>query len=181
MQRENTNLSPKVTLPSSTTSSLATRGATSPACASSPRRNIPPSHAQPPSSVSTTPSPRPHTVVPLTEYEKAQPRTDGSAITEARNEALIERAKDNPGKFTIIQSKIANGRGLQLVLTVVTGGFWKDGPDAWEEDMEGEDRMEEVEGEENEFSGRRVDEVDFMMARMALTGFLETMGHAPAF
>jgi len=47
--------------------------------------------------------------------------------------------------------------------------------------MEGEDRMEEVEGEENEFSGRRVDEVDFMMARMALTGFLETMGHAPAF
>jgi hypothetical protein len=87
---------------------------------------------------------------------------------------------------------------LQLVLTVVTGSFWKDGPDAWDGDLDEveEEADEEVMDEQGkgkdgdkakplnadrEFSGRRMDEVDMMMARMALNGFLQKMGHAPAF
>jgi hypothetical protein len=139
-----------------------------------------------------------YSLVPIAEYEKHQPPTRGSSNAEARNEALIERARDNPEKFTIIQSKIANGQGLQLVLTVVTGSFWKDGPDAWNEGLN--EGIEEVDGEEtgeqkqvkegnkakpsdadHEFSGRRMDEVDMMMAGMTLNGLLQKLGHAPAF
>jgi hypothetical protein len=64
------------------------------------------------------------------------------------------------------------------VLTVVTGGFWKDGPDAWDEDGDEEDEVEEG---EDEFNGRQMDDIDLMMGRMALNGFLRKMGQPPAF
>ena len=73
------------------------------------------------------------------------------------------------------------------MLTVVTGGFWKDGPDAWDENMDEseiaqrEEEDGEGENEESEYSGRQIDEVDIITARMALNGFLQKMGHAPAF
>lgn len=44
----------------------------------------------------------------------------------ARNDAIISRARENPGKLSIIQSKICNGELQQLVVTVAPEGFWED-------------------------------------------------------
>ncbi|KAJ8454929.1 hypothetical protein ONZ45_g19115 [Pleurotus djamor] len=57
-------------------------------------------------------------------YEKLQPQTGGSAVAIARNEALIERVQENPDRFCLFQSRVANGEGTQLVLTMVGGDFW---------------------------------------------------------
>jgi len=119
-----------------------------------------------------------------------QPETNGSANAEARNDALIERARRNPGKFTIIQSKIANGEGLQMVMTVVTGSFWDDSDNPWAipgavegqrtvEDDEDDDADDD--GIEDGYSGRSLDGVDMMMARMALNGFLRSRGEPETF
>lgn len=126
-----------------------------------------------------------YSVVPLEDYEKNRPETNGSSNAEARNDTLIERARDNPGKFTIIQSKIANGQGLQLVLTVVTGSFWQDKANPWavvEDDVEEDDDFKLIpDNAASEYTGKRLDEVDMMMARVALNGFLKKRGEPPAF
>jgi hypothetical protein len=135
-----------------------------------------------------------YSVVPLAEYKAHLPLTKASANDEACNEALIERARDNPGNLTIIQNKIVNGQGLQLVLTVVLGAFGKmdqmHGMKIWmnwrlhkrevdsEEDNEDD---KEREDEDSEYSGRQMDEVDVIMARMILNTLLQKMGHSPAF
>ena len=131
--------------------------------------------------INYTVTPPEYSVVPLAEYEKYQPPTNGPSNTEARNEALIERARDNPGKFTIIQSKVANGQGLQMVLTVVTGSFWKNDPEGFVDGEEGvavedEDMSAEGGNVENEFSESRTDEVDVMVARMAFSGLQWVLG-----
>ncbi|KAL0961542.1 hypothetical protein HGRIS_006481 [Hohenbuehelia grisea] len=54
------------------------------------------------------------------------PAISGTANAEARNEALVQRARDHPGKFAMIHSKIANGQSFQLVLTLISGDFWSD-------------------------------------------------------
>jgi len=112
-------------------------------------------------------------VVPIAEYDKHQPETDGTVNAEARNEALIERARENPGKFTIIQSKIANGQSKQLVLTIVTGGFWQARQEAWVED--------DAEDEDDDLPPVRknLDGVDMAMARLTLDGFLASRGLPP--
>lgn len=113
----------------------------------------------------------------LDEYEKHQPprSKDSSANAEARNEALIERARENPGKFTIIQSQIANGRGIQFVLTIVTGGFWDDDDDKnWGGDEDETDH-------DHEDYKKRIDGVDIALARMALNGILRSMGEPETF
>jgi hypothetical protein len=112
-------------------------------------------------------------VVPIAEYDKHQPETDSTVNAEARNEALIERVRDNPGKFTVIQSKIANGRSKQLVLTIVTGGFWQARQEAWVEDDadDGDDDLPPVR--------KNLDGVDMAMARLMLDGFLASRGLPP--
>lgn len=101
--------------------------------------------------------------------------TSDSQNTDARNEALIEQAKNHPGKYTLIQSTIANGQSLQLVTTVVTGNFWSkvEGVDFSESDNEGYI--------DDETSGTAVDEVDTMMARMVLNQFLVKNGEPATF
>lgn len=112
-------------------------------------------------------------VVPIVEYDKHQPETDGTVNAEARNEALIERARENPGKFTVIQSKIANGQSKQLVLTIVTGGFWQARQEAWVED--------DAEDDDDDLPPVRknLDGVDMAMARLTLDGFLASRGFPP--
>ena len=60
--------------------------------------------------------------------------TDGTPNAEARNDALLEKARDHPGKYTIIQSKISNGQNLNMVMTLVTGTFWGTGDEPHYED-----------------------------------------------
>ncbi|KAJ7456763.1 hypothetical protein B0H11DRAFT_2160931 [Mycena galericulata] len=43
---------------------------------------------------------------------------------EARSDALLERARENPGRYALIQSEIANGAVVQMMVSVVTAGFW---------------------------------------------------------
>ena len=122
-------------------------------------------------------------LLPLDELEKHQPpHSKDSTNTAARNEALIERARDNPGKFTIIQSKIANGRGIQFVLTIVTGGFWDDDDDEnWGgSDSETEDEMGELD-EGDDYRKKNIDGVDVALARMALNGILRSIGEPETF
>lgn len=123
-----------------------------------------------------------YSVVPLEDYEKSRLETDGSANAEARNDTLIERARENPGKFTIIQSKIANGQGLQMVMTVVTGSFWKDNANPWAiEEDEVEESDLDNDNPKSKYKGKSLDEVDIMMARMSLNGLLQKMGEPSAF
>ncbi|KAG5652307.1 hypothetical protein H0H81_005457 [Sphagnurus paluster] len=120
-----------------------------------------------------------YSIKPLADYEKDLPEMRGSPNTEARNDALIERARENPGKFTIIQSKIANGEGLQMVMTVVTGSFWDDSDNQWAIPGAIEDKT--IDGEDEKYSGKTIDGVDMMMTRMILNDILKSHGEPAAF
>lgn len=65
---------------------------------------------------------------PLAEHEKYSPRhaTDVSPNSEQRNDELVQRARDHPGEYGIIQSRMANGQGIQLVLSIVPGTMLED-------------------------------------------------------
>ncbi|KAJ3514357.1 hypothetical protein NLJ89_g2432 [Agrocybe chaxingu] len=142
------------------------------------------------------------TVYPLSEHEKHCPRiaSDTSANAEARNEELINRARQNPGKYGIIQSRIANGQGMQMVLSVVTGTFWNEREPREDQVPEGEWNSENegnLKGagkrrkgrraesddshDEDDIRGTNVDGVDMMMARMTLNGLLKAMGEPERF
>ncbi|KAJ6614791.1 hypothetical protein B0H10DRAFT_2043399 [Mycena sp. CBHHK59/15] len=113
-----------------------------------------------------------YAVFPLADFERQQPPMQGSANAEARNDALLERARAHPERTALIQSVVANGRACQMVLSVVTGSFWDDGegePGDSEEDVDEEDM------------DTKVDVVDMMMARTALNSFLKARGEEPAF
>ncbi|KII90718.1 hypothetical protein PLICRDRAFT_106414 [Plicaturopsis crispa FD-325 SS-3] len=69
-----------------------------------------------------TARPEKYTVVPIHGFV-GRP-AEGSVNAIARNEALLEKARDYPGKYTLIQSTISNGRGDTLVMTLATGEFW---------------------------------------------------------
>ncbi|KAJ7133445.1 hypothetical protein C8R44DRAFT_23723 [Mycena epipterygia] len=113
-----------------------------------------------------------YSVIPLSEADH-DVHTAGSANAEARNDALLERARENPERYRLVQSRIANGAALQMVLSVVTGNFWEGG------DAEGS-LGESAEGEEGERE-TDADEVDLMMGRLALNRFLVNRGQPPAF
>ncbi|KAJ7490685.1 hypothetical protein FB451DRAFT_1079464 [Mycena latifolia] len=123
--------------------------------------------------VDYTAVPPTYSVLPLADAGGHDAPAQGSGNAEARTDALIERARADPDRFGLIQSRVANGAAVQEVLSVVAGNFWEDGDD------KGEDSL----GEELEDEGRdtRVDDVDFMMARRALNGFLVSRGEKPAF
>ncbi|KAJ6585582.1 hypothetical protein B0H19DRAFT_1368857 [Mycena capillaripes] len=108
-----------------------------------------------------------YSIIPLAVTGRDDLPTSGSANADARNDAIFERVRENPEQHRLIQSQIVNGAVAQMVLSVVTGNFWEDG------DAEGH---EEEGGMET-----NVDDVDFMMARTALDGFLANRGRPPAF
>ncbi|KAJ6487237.1 hypothetical protein C8R47DRAFT_1216429 [Mycena vitilis] len=109
-----------------------------------------------------------YSAVPLNGAEDHDLRTNGSTNAEARNDAMLERVRQSPDRYRLIQSKIVNGAALQLVLSLVTGNFWEGG--------EAFDQLDE----DNEFE-TSMDEVDVMMARTALNRFLVSHGEAPTF
>ncbi|KAJ7704983.1 hypothetical protein B0H17DRAFT_920622 [Mycena rosella] len=112
-----------------------------------------------------------YSILPLADAEGHATPAQGSGNAEARTDAILERAREHPDRFGLIQSRIANGAGLQEVLSVVTGNFWVDADE--------EERL----GEELDDDGREtgVDDVDMMMARRALNMFLADAGEKPAF
>jgi hypothetical protein len=123
-----------------------------------------------------------YSVVPLAEAERHDIATNGSANAEARNDALLERARANPDRFGLIQSQVANGAGMQLVLSVVTGNFWDKGdaeegfvPADYDDDNTDDDAAEDS------MRDTGVDDVDLMMARTVLNQFLAHKGEPPAF
>lgn len=119
-----------------------------------------------------------YSLTPLSEYSQSTTDLQNtvSANAEARNEALIERARENPGKFTLIESRISNGQASQLVLTVVNGKFWEDEEEFLQEDDDDDDAEEQL-----GIGKTRVDDVDMMMAGMTLNGLLKSMGEPAAF
>ncbi|KAF8215211.1 hypothetical protein K438DRAFT_1561466 [Mycena galopus ATCC 62051] len=115
-----------------------------------------------------------YSVVPLTEGGRHDIPTNGSANAEARNDALLERVRENPDRFGLIQSKVENGATMQLVMSVVTGNFWQCG-DAEDFEFEDSDALEAS------MMDTGVDDVDIMMARTTLNRFLAARGEPPAF
>ncbi|KAF8887152.1 hypothetical protein BD779DRAFT_1528356 [Infundibulicybe gibba] len=105
-------------------------------------------------------APEKYSLLPLAEYVRLRPQSAGSANKEARNEALIERAMENPGRFTLIQSMIANGQANRN----------------WVED----DSYSAEDGE-NQAPATNIDGVDLIMGRMLLNNILGKMGEPPAF
>ena len=68
-------------------------------------------------------------VVSLAEFEKHAPMPLRGPNAEPMHTAIVQEAHDNPGIYTIIVSKVANGQGLQLVPILIKGeGFWMDSP-----------------------------------------------------
>ena len=146
-------------------------------------------------------------VHPLSEHDKYAPRIslDASANAEARNDELITRAMEHPGKYGIIQSKIANGQGTQLVLSVVTGSFWdeagwpveeakykyraeEDNDDDEEESllsnlMQRKGTLDDFDGIGNDRQRPRQDMDESMLARgrQMLNAFLVSRGEPPTF
>lgn len=80
----------------------------------------------------------------------------------------------NPGKYSLIESEISHGRHHTLVTTVMNGIFWENG-DA--DSFSGGEAYEDSDGE----VVPDIDEVDLAMGRMALNGFLKSIGEPPAF
>ncbi|ESK96974.1 hypothetical protein Moror_6552 [Moniliophthora roreri MCA 2997] len=109
----------------------------------------------------------------LSDYEKLLPEVNSSCFPSAgaRTDALIERARDNPGKFVLIQSRISNGTGMQLVTTQASGEFWESGS------MKDFDEMDHVLKEEDEeLTDTDLDVVDVMMARHTIGMIAKSIG-----
>jgi hypothetical protein len=112
---------------------------------------------------------------PLAEHEKHSYKAlpGATANSEARNDELVQRARDHPGKYGLIQSKIANGQDLQSLQSIVPGSFWEgwNGGAGEEQDIPvGEDNL-----------AKNIDEVDLTMGRLALNRFLRSMGQPETF
>lgn len=63
------------------------------------------------------PVPPAFSIIPLAEYEQHLPELNGSANDLERNDVVLSRAREHPEQATLIQSRIANGEGIQIVLT----------------------------------------------------------------
>lgn len=63
---------------------------------------------------------------PIEQYDVG-PHT-GSANAAARNETMIDKVKDNPGKYTLLEARVACGQGMHAILTLATGKFWEFDP-----------------------------------------------------
>jgi hypothetical protein len=118
---------------------------------------------------------------PLAEHEKHSPKAspEASANAEARNDELIQRARDHPGKYGLIQSKMANGQGLQSAQSIVPGSFW----DGWNGEAVELDEEQDIpaNGENSDILVNNIDEVDLMMGRLALNRILRSMGQPETF
>ena len=101
----------------------------------------------------------------LSGHDLSQSASPSSTRTsEARTESIIEKAQNSKGSLSLIESKIILGEGATIVLTLAAQSLWEQGSDMWY-------------GREDE-SGREprmtaVDEVDMMIARNVLKGYVE--------
>lgn len=117
-----------------------------------------------------------YSLILLADYEtKQQPRMNGSANAEARNDAFIERARQNPGKFTLIQSQVSNGSGTQLVTSVVTGNFWHCEEGAFGPSSEDEDELA-ANSDQEDYRNTDIDEVDIIRAKLILNRIAASIG-----
>ncbi|KAK7022297.1 hypothetical protein R3P38DRAFT_2628704 [Favolaschia claudopus] len=122
-----------------------------------------------------------YSVVPLAEAEAERDRTgmqmNGFSNAEARSDALIERARQNPERFGLVQSKIVSGHGMQLVLSAVTGNFWEENGDF----KLGTGELYSEEEDEHFTVDTDIDDVDIMLARTTINQFLAHHGEKPGF
>jgi len=100
--------------------------------------------------------------------------TAGSENAEARNKALFTKAREHPGKYTLIESLISQGRTNSVVVTLLIGKFWDGDTGLIGSDVK-------IEEEKDWDGGAVVDEVDLMMARNALNDLLRSMGQPATF
>lgn len=117
---------------------------------------------------------------PLAEHEKHSHKAspEASANSEARNDELIQRTRDHPGKYGLIQSKIAYGQELQFLQSIVPGSFWE----GWNGEAVELDEEQDIPGEENsDILSKNIDEVDLMMGSLALNKILRSMGQPETF
>ncbi|TFY79555.1 hypothetical protein EWM64_g4455 [Hericium alpestre] len=95
-----------------------------------------------------------------------------SRVTEARSESILEKAQMSGGKTTLIESKICVGEGCSIVMTLTAQSVWESA-ERWEEE---EWRWHQNEGGDENTMPTSVDEIDLMMARNAIRGFLQAHG-----
>lgn len=65
-------------------------------------------------------------ITPIEKYDTSDQA--GSANALARNESMIAKVKDNPGKYSLLEARIASGDSMHAILTLVTGDFWRYDP-----------------------------------------------------
>jgi hypothetical protein len=150
-------------------------------------------------SIDYTRVPEQYTIKPLATY--IPPTAEHRPNTTTRNDALIAKVKDHPGEYMLLESYLANGRGSQLLMTLASGQAFREGMSRMggsygDSDSITDDKLTDADwGEYNDEDGEgeglmeltprkrdtKMDEVDMMMARSALNGFLRAHGKEPAF
>ena len=112
--------------------------------------------------------------------------TGDTVNANARNDAIITKVRENPTKFTLIESTIANGDSWQIVMTLSNGGFWTldhsllGGGRPHEQTSTDEHLYEDEDDLLDEEDGVAEDEVDIMMGRMMIKGLLAAHGDPAA-
>ena len=106
------------------------------------------------------------------------PDTSGTVNEEARNDALLEKVRDNQDKYTLLESKISNGQDGQLIMTICSS-FWDKDAGL----LGGNGRIEGEEGssDEDDPIPTAVDEVDELMVRMTLNQIMKEFGDSARF
>jgi hypothetical protein len=65
-----------------------------------------------------------YSLIRLSEFEQHLPENNASDNQLARNQGLIQRARNHPGKFTVIRSKVAMGQEQRLILSIMSASIW---------------------------------------------------------
>ncbi|KDQ62799.1 hypothetical protein JAAARDRAFT_54674 [Jaapia argillacea MUCL 33604] len=79
----------------------------------------------------------------------------GTTNGEDRHHALVQKTKEHPGKYVLVEAMISFGEGDQLILTLAKGDYW-DSKDGYDELV--------------------ADEMDQMMARIIVDNIMKNLG-----
>jgi len=108
--------------------------------------------------------------------------TNATVNAEARNDAIIEKVRENRENYTLLESAVASGQSITCVLTLATGSFWTsdEHPTGGRECRCGCAKDDE-DADLGERKGKNADDVDMMRARNVINRVLTQMGEDSVF
>ncbi|KAA1473183.1 hypothetical protein DENSPDRAFT_822468 [Dentipellis sp. KUC8613] len=97
-------------------------------------------------------------------------KEDGPRVSEARSEAIVEKALTSEGRASLLESKICVGEGCSIVLTLTARPLWET-----TEAIRLPGEMDDEEGwvDRADDFDTIVDDIDIMMAKQVIRNFVE--------